>query len=79
MGAYILRRLLLIVPTLFGIMVLNFVIIQFAPGGPVEQILSQLEQGGDGGGATARFTGTGTKADIRPLHERHHARRSRLD
>jgi microcin C transport system permease protein len=59
MGAYILRRLLLIVPTLFGIMVLNFVIIQFAPGGPVEQILYQLEQGGDGGGATARFTGTG--------------------
>ena len=59
MGAYILRRLLLIVPTLFGIMVLNFVIIQFAPGGPVEQILYQLEQGGDGGGATARFSGAG--------------------
>ena len=59
MGAYILRRLLLIVPTLFGIMVLNFVIIQFAPGGPVEQIIYQLEQGGGGGGATARFTGTG--------------------
>ena len=59
MGAYILRRLLLIVPTLFGIMVLNFVIIQFAPGGPVEQLLYQIEQGGAGGGATARFTGTG--------------------
>ena len=59
MGAYILRRLLLIVPTLFGIMVLNFVIIQFAPGGPVEQIIYQLEQGGTGGGATERFTGTG--------------------
>jgi len=59
MGAYILRRLLLIVPTLFGIMVLNFVIIQFAPGGPVEQIIYQLEQHGDGGGATERFTGTG--------------------
>ena len=59
MGAYILRRLLLIVPTLFGIMVLNFVIIQFAPGGPVEQILYQLEQGGTGGGATERFTGSG--------------------
>ncbi len=36
MGAYILRRLLLIVPTLFGIMVINFIIVQFAPGGPVE-------------------------------------------
>ena len=59
MGAYILRRLLLIVPTLFGIMVLNFVIIQFAPGGPVEQIIYQLEQGGDGGGATRRFTSSG--------------------
>ncbi len=59
MGAYILRRLLLIVPTLFGIMLLNFVIIQFAPGGPVEQLLYQIEQGGAGGGATARFTGTG--------------------
>jgi microcin C transport system permease protein len=59
MGAYILRRLLLIVPTLFGIMVLNFVVIQFAPGGPVEQILYQIEQGGTGGGATERFTGGG--------------------
>ena len=59
MGAYLLRRLMLIVPTLFGIMLLNFVIIQFAPGGPVEQILYQLEQGGDGGGATARFSGAG--------------------
>jgi len=59
MGSYILRRIMLIVPTLFGIMVLNFVIIQFAPGGPVEQILYQLEQGGTGGGATERFTGGG--------------------
>jgi microcin C transport system permease protein len=59
MGAYILRRLLLIIPTLLGIMILNFIIIQFAPGGPVEQILFQMERGGDGGGATERFTGTG--------------------
>ena len=57
MGAYILRRLLLIVPTLFGIMLLNFVIIQFAPGGPVEQILMQLEEGAPGTGATERFAG----------------------
>jgi microcin C transport system permease protein len=41
MGRYLLRRLLLIVPTLFGIMVINFVIIQFAPGGPIEQIVAQ--------------------------------------
>jgi microcin C transport system permease protein len=59
MGAYILRRLLLIIPTLFGIMLLNFIIIQFAPGGPVEQILHQLEQGDLGGGATERFAGGG--------------------
>ena len=58
MAAYILRRLLLIIPTLFGIMVLNFAIIQFAPGGPVEQLLSQLEEGAHGG-ATDRFTGGG--------------------
>ncbi|MEM1300723.1 MAG: hypothetical protein AAGH68_15730, partial [Pseudomonadota bacterium] len=43
MAAYILRRILLIVPTLLGIMLLNFAIIQFAPGGPVEQIISELE------------------------------------
>jgi microcin C transport system permease protein len=59
MGAYILRRLLLIIPTLFGIMLLNFVIIQFAPGGPVERILQQLEEGGHGAGATERFAGGG--------------------
>ncbi len=42
MLAYIIRRLLLIIPTLFGIMVLNFVIVQFAPGGPVEQTIAEL-------------------------------------
>jgi microcin C transport system permease protein len=43
MWAYALRRLLLIVPTLFGILLINFVVIQFAPGGPVEQILAQIK------------------------------------
>ena len=57
MAAYILRRLLLIIPTLFGIMLLNFVIIQFTPGGPVERVLQQIEEGGHGGGATERFAG----------------------
>jgi microcin C transport system permease protein len=47
MGAYILRRLLLMIPTLFGIMVINFALTQFVPGGPVEQVLAQLE--GEGG------------------------------
>lgn len=42
MGAYILRRLLLMIPTLLGIMLLSFTIVQFAPGGPVEQIVAEL-------------------------------------
>jgi len=42
MTAYILRRLLLIVPTLFGVLLINFAVIQFAPGGPVEQAIAQL-------------------------------------
>ena len=57
MLAYIIRRLLLILPTLFGIMVVNFVIIQAAPGGPVEQALAQLEQ--VGGAAAERVTRAG--------------------
>ena len=47
MGAYILRRLLLIIPTLFGIMLINFTLTQFVPGGPIEQVLARLEGGGD--------------------------------
>ena len=53
MAAYILRRLLLIIPTLFGIMLLNFVVIQFAPGGPVEQLISELQEGRGPGGVEA--------------------------
>ena len=47
MGSYILRRLLLVVPTLIGIMLVNFCLTQFVPGGPIEQILSELEGKGD--------------------------------
>ena len=47
MGAYILRRLLLIIPTLFGIMVINFTLTQFVPGGPIEQIIARANGGGD--------------------------------
>ena len=43
MTSYILRRLALMIPTLFGILLLNFVIIQTAPGGPVEQMIAKLE------------------------------------
>lgn len=47
MGAYILRRLLFVIPTLFGIMVINFTLTQFVPGGPIEQIIAQAQGGGD--------------------------------
>ena len=55
MAAYIARRLLLMIPTLLGIMVLNFIIIHAAPGGPVEQILAKVR--GTDVQATARFGG----------------------
>ncbi|WP_316858847.1 microcin C ABC transporter permease YejB [uncultured Cohaesibacter sp.] len=57
MGAYILRRLLLIIPTLIGIMAINFAVIQFAPGGPVERIIAQVT--GTDVSATARISGSG--------------------
>ncbi len=47
MGAYILRRLLLIIPTLLGIMIINFTLVQFVPGGPVEQIIAKMQGEGD--------------------------------
>ena len=56
MWAYIARRMLLILPTLVGILVINFVIVQFAPGGPVEQTLAQIR--GGAGGALDRVTGS---------------------
>lgn len=50
MAAYILRRVLLMIPTIFGIMAITFVIVQFAPGGPVEQVIARISgQGGDDG------------------------------
>ena len=58
MLAYIIRRLLLVIPTLFGIMIINFAIIQFAPGGPVEQAIAEWQ--GLGVDATSRFSGTGS-------------------
>jgi len=55
MFAYIVRRLLLVIPTLFGIMVLNFVIVQAAPGGPVEQMLAEFR--GNAVSAASRVSG----------------------
>ena len=55
MGAYLFRRLLLVIPTLLGIITINFVVVQFAPGGPVEQMIAELK--GRGGAVTGRMTG----------------------
>ncbi|CAN7582517.1 microcin C ABC transporter permease YejB [Neorhizobium sp. LjRoot104] len=71
MGAYILRRLLLMIPTIVGIMAISFLVVQFAPGGPVEQVIAQIQGqdtgdrlsggGGDllqqGGGEESRYRG----------------------
>ena len=65
MWSYILKRLLLMVPTLFGILLITFVVIQFVPGGPVEQMVSQLqgrEGGVEGGGAPSGPAAPGTGA-----------------
>ncbi|MBO9478869.1 microcin C ABC transporter permease YejB [Shimia sp. R11_0] len=59
MGAYILRRLLLIIPTLLGIMIINFTLVQFVPGGPVEQAIAQIQGEGD---VFEGFSGTGQDA-----------------
>ncbi len=58
MASYIIRRLLLIIPTLFAIMVINFIVIQVAPGGPVEQMIANLS--GIGGEITQRVTRGGS-------------------
>jgi microcin C transport system permease protein len=55
MTRYILTRLALMVPTLFGVLVTTFVLVQFVPGGPVEQAISELRQ---------RFESTGNGGDL---------------
>ncbi len=56
MSAYIIRRILFMIPTLFGIMLVSFVVVQFAPGGPVERVIAQLA--GSDTGATSRISGS---------------------
>ncbi|MEM9550672.1 MAG: microcin C ABC transporter permease YejB [Pseudomonadota bacterium] len=60
MGAYILRRLLLIIPTLLGIMIINFALVQFVPGGPVEQAIARAQGQGDVFGSFAGGQGDNT-------------------
>ncbi|MEM1351097.1 MAG: microcin C ABC transporter permease YejB [Pseudomonadota bacterium] len=64
MGAYIIRRLLLIIPTLLGIMAINFVLVQFVPGGPVEQAIARIQGGGD---VFEGFAGTNNDAGAEDL------------
>ena len=61
MGAYIARRLLLIIPTLFGILVINFAMVQFVPGGPIEQIIANIEGQGD---VFESFAGSGDDSGV---------------
>src|SRR5256885_15661024 len=51
MTAYIIRRVLLMIPTVFGIMLVSFVVVQFAPGGPIERIIAVLSGADTGAGA----------------------------
>ncbi|MEM7039317.1 MAG: microcin ABC transporter permease, partial [Bacteroidota bacterium] len=57
MGAYILRRLFLMIPTIIAIITLCFVIVQFVPGGPVERVIAELT--GQAGSASDRVSGGG--------------------
>nr|HPQ50868.1 microcin ABC transporter permease [Alphaproteobacteria bacterium] len=54
---YTLRRLAMMIPTIFGILLVSFVVIQFVPGGPVDRMIAQLQ--GHGAEATSRFSGGG--------------------
>ncbi len=56
MAAYIIRRILFMIPTLLGIMLVSFVVVQFAPGGPVERVIAQIS--GSDTGATSRISGS---------------------
>jgi microcin C transport system permease protein len=71
MAAYLIRRLLLVIPTLFGIIAINFVVVQFAPGGPVEQMMAEMRGKGDLssrlGSATSEFGNRGSYRGARGL------------
>ncbi len=56
MSAYIARRILFMIPTLLGIMLVSFLVVQFAPGGPVERMIAKIS--GQDTGATSRISGS---------------------
>src|ERR1700731_5289991 len=65
MTAYIIRRILFMIPTIFGIMLVSFVVVQFAPGGPVERVIAQLS--GSDTGATSRISGSSSDFGTRGM------------
>src|SRR5580692_4987802 len=71
MTGYLFRRLLLVIPTLFGIIAINFAVVQFAPGGPVEQMVAELRGKGDLssrlGSASSEIGGSGSYRGARGL------------
>ncbi len=67
MISYLIRRVLLIIPTLFGIMVLNFVIVNAAPGGPIEQLIARFQN--TEVSSTARFSGGSQQGDAGPAKQ----------
>src|SRR6202166_1223971 len=73
MNAYIARRILLMIPTLLGILFVSFIVVQFAPGGPVERVIAQLS-GADTGG-TSRISGGG--GDFGPRRQQNSAAAAR--
>ena len=75
MTAYLIRRLLLVIPTLFGIIAINFAVIQFAPGGPVDQMLAELR--GHGGMSTRLGSAGSDLASPRRVPRRQRARPAR--
>ena len=70
MGAYLLRRLALVVPTLLGIILINFAVVQFAPGGPVEQMLAEIK--GNAGSTLGRLSSE-SQGETRPQDRRDNA------
>ena len=68
MGPYLIRRLILVIPTLAGIMLINFFVIQVVPGGPVEQMIAQLS--GTAVEATARVAGGAASDTLNTQYDR---------
>ncbi len=69
MLSYILRRVLLMIPTLLGVLTVTFVVIQFVPGGPVEQLMAEARAGAGGGGYKARADTTAKQvAELKKLY-----------